>query len=182
MPNRGAGIKISGFDNIIGGVGSGEGCRIAFNAGPGVVVLQSRGVSIRGNSMERNGGRGISLKNGAVPVNDPRDSDVGDNNRQNYPILTSLVSNSTSTISGTFNSLPNTIFDLDFYASPTADASGLGEGATFLGTQRITTDASGYAAFSFAAQGDLSRSFASATATNAVTGDTIEFSRALLAP
>src|SRR5262249_27593927 len=50
-------------------------------------------------------------------------------------------------IVGSLDSLANTTFALDFYASPTADPSGFGEGKRYLGSANVTTDVNGYAAF-----------------------------------
>src|SRR5262249_20081384 len=67
--------------NTIGGTAAGAGNLIAFNAGSGVDVSGSGGVSndILSNSIHSNTGLGISF--GAVPTpNDPGDTDDGPNN------------------------------------------------------------------------------------------------------
>ncbi len=67
------------------------------------------------------------------------------------------------------------MFTLQFFANPTADPSGYGQGQTLLGTTTVTTDANGDASFQVVfpvpiAAGDA----VSATATDS-SGDTSEF-------
>src|SRR5262249_17589441 len=73
---------------------------------------------------------------------------VGVNNGQNYPVLSSASSGSTTIVTGTLNAAANTTFTVDVYANPTADASGYGQGQYYLGHATVTTDANGNASFS----------------------------------
>src|SRR5207245_4864673 len=83
--------------------------------------------------------------------NDRCDSDVGANNRQNSPIITSAKTDSTTTtIQGTLNSTASTQFRIEFFANAACDPSSNGEGQTFLDFTNATTDASCNASFSFA--------------------------------
>ena len=76
--------------------------------------------------------------------NDPGDPDSGANNGQNYPVITAAgTSGGSTTISGSLNSSPNATFALDFFASTQCDPSLYGEGARFLGTTTVATNASG---------------------------------------
>jgi hypothetical protein len=80
------------------------------------------------------------------------------------------------TIQGTLNSLANTVFALDFYASTTCDASGFGEGQRYLGTFSVNTDGSGNAVFSGnVANAPIAGEIVTATATDP-SGNTSEFS------
>ncbi len=142
----------SANNNQIGGTGAGEGNRIAFNAGDGVSVgnLSTFGVSVRGNSIHSNGSLaneiGIDLGVNGVTANDAGDPDTGANNLQNFPVLTSVMSSGgNTTITGTLNSTASTMFSIEFFSNPTCDASGNGEGRTFLGSTSVTTDGSGNA-------------------------------------
>ena len=144
VPNTKGGIDLSlAIGNQIGSN------KIAFNGGPGVKVADgSFDNSIRGNSIFSNSGLGIDLGNIGVTVNDATDSDVGANNLQNFPVLSAVMPNGNSTtIQGSLNSTPNTIFQIDFYSSAALDPSGNGEGALFFGTTPVTTDANGDATF-----------------------------------
>src|SRR5207302_6199745 len=79
------------------------------------------------------------------------------------------------------NSTANTTFTLDFYASAAADPSGFGEGARYLGSALITTDASGNASFEVVLEARTTPGeVVTATATDPG-GNTSEFSRATLA-
>ncbi|MBE7531416.1 MAG: hypothetical protein HND44_04925 [Chloroflexi bacterium] len=149
VPNIWDGIQIYGLavDNVIGGIGAGEGNLIAHNLGNGVIVDTSgAGVPvqnpIRGNRIYSNIGLGIDLEEDGVDVNDPGDGDGEANGRQNYPVLSlppgSLI------LTGVLDSLPNTSFTVDVYRSDSCDSSGYGEGQEYLGGGLITTDASGY--------------------------------------
>lgn len=143
LPNSVAAIRITNSsNNFIGGV-DGEGNRIGFNAGPGVIVTSGTGNSIRGNSIFSNVGLGIDLSPTGVTPNDPCDADSGPNNRQNLPVLVSVLCSAGSThIQGTLISAPDTSFNIDFYSSLSCDPSGNGEGESFLGSTIATTDAS----------------------------------------
>ncbi|HET9787978.1 MAG TPA: Calx-beta domain-containing protein, partial [Pyrinomonadaceae bacterium] len=160
---------------------------IAFNGptaeigvGAGVEVLQETGHSIRGNSIFSNGRLGIDLgSDGVVTPNDPGDGDSGANNRQNFPLITSVISNSSqTTIAGTLNSTPNTTFSVDFYSNAACDSTGNGEGAKVFALSPIpvTTDANGNANFGVAISIPLpSGRVITATATDP-SGNTSEFS------
>lgn len=100
--------------------------------------------AIRGNAIYANANLGIDLGVDGVDSNDAGDADTGPNNRQNYPVLSSASSNASSTtITGSLNSTPNTQFILDFYASDSCDPSGYGEGGRYLGSDTVTTDGNG---------------------------------------
>lgn len=185
--NTGSGVFLSNGakNNSIGGTATDnnpqpEGNFIAGNA-VGVNVNSAAndatGNSIRGNTIENNTGLGIDLRvltevANTPTLNDPGDPDTGNNNLQNYPVLTLVTG---STINGTLNSIANTTFALDFYDNTTADASGYGEGSTGLGQTTVTTNAAGNATFSFTPI-SAPAGVISATATNQTTGDTSEFS------
>jgi len=170
-------------NNTIGGIGAGLGNQV-FGNGSGVYVNSTTtiGNAIRGNAIGSNKFLGIDLNaaNGSfnVSANDTGDVDTGPNNLQNFPVLTSGTNlNGSTTIQGTLNSKPNQTYNLDFYASVTADASQYGEGEVYLGSKSVTTDATGNASFSVAVA-HTSGANLSATATSS-TGDTSEFSKTL---
>lgn len=169
--------------------GAGAGNQIAYSGLEGVAVYDAAttGNTIRGNSIFNNTRLAINLAGGTedsfqVTANDSLDADTGPNNLQNFPGITSaaLVGGMT-TLSGTLNSTPDRTFLVDFYGNPAADASGHGPGTVFLGTVSIATDADGNGSFSFTANTDLSGQYIAATATDTATGDTGEFSAAILA-
>jgi len=80
-------------------------------------------------------------------------------------------------VKGTLQSAANTFFSLDFYANDAADATGHGEGQHWLGELGVTTDATGFVAFSVPLSGPSPFRFLSATATDPA-GNTSEFSAA----
>ena len=83
---------------------------------------------------------------GCLPFNDSTDFDSGPNRRQNYPVLSSAVTGSgLITIDGTLNSTGNSMFTIDFYASPGYVKRGFGEGKTYIGSTVVFTDPSGNA-------------------------------------
>src|SRR6185436_12721382 len=110
--------------------------------------------------------------------NDSCDSDSGSNTLQNFPVLTSAISDdTTTTIQGTLNSTPSTQFRIDFYSNLSCDGSGNGEGQTYLGSTNVTTDGSCGANFNFSISNALvSGSMITAVATNPA-GNTSEFSK-----
>lgn len=177
----GNGTGISFLDagkSSVGGGAPGAGNIIAFNPSGGVSTVSSSSVSIRGNSIFSNGGPGIDLGSDGVTPNDPCDSDSGANNLQNFPVLTSATFlGSSITVQGSLNSTAHTVFSVDFFASPACDASGFGEGKTFIGSTTVTTAANCIATFNVPlAVGTPVGQFITATATDSA-GNTSEFSQ-----
>ncbi len=164
-------------DNEIGDGTAAGSNTIAFNGRAGVAMnfeVQA-GNAISRNSIFSNAGLGIDLKQDGPTPNDPDDADVGPNGLQNSPVLASAktVSGKT-TIKGTLSSVPSTeAYTLQFFSNP----SGTDEGKTFIGQKSVTTDASGNASFTFSPASKVATGKAiTATATNASSGDTSEFS------
>ncbi|MBI2927940.1 MAG: right-handed parallel beta-helix repeat-containing protein [Verrucomicrobia bacterium] len=177
IANTGAGVFIttSAASNRVGGVSAGQANVIAFNGGDG--VFHNGGVEnvVRGNSIHSNTGLGIDLGTNGVTGNDATDSDTGANQLQNFPVLSEVVLRAAATgVSGTLQSLASTTFTIDLYANDAADPAGNGEGQTWLGSTEVTTDATGFAAFT-ANVAATTRRFIAATATTAA-GNTSEFS------
>jgi parallel beta-helix repeat protein len=111
---------------------------------------------------------------------------VGANNFQDFPVLNSATSSSSDTLlsgsfsAGTLNGQPfepDALITLDFYANPTPDPTGYGQGHTYLGSMTVTTNDQGNAApFSFDLPvGGLANQWLTATATGP-DGSTSEFS------
>ena len=139
VPNGLDGIRIEfASGNTIGGV-PGFGNTIAFNTGSGLTIQTGTSNRISGNSIHSNGALGIDLLPAGVTPNDAGDADTGPNNLLNFPVLTAV----TGGVQGTLNSTPNGTFRIEFFRNLTCDASGNGEGATFLGTTTVTTDVTG---------------------------------------
>jgi uncharacterized protein (TIGR02145 family) len=182
--NSGNGIQIinGSSNNKIGGVNFGEGNLISGNNGAGISVLSSVAIGnlITSNSIYSNGGLGIDLGGNGVTSNDTGDPDTGPNNLQNFPVLASVITSTGSvTISGSLNSGTSKAYNLQFFASKLADGSGYGEGQNYLGSNTVTTDASGNATFNatFSIKSS-SGTVITATATDPL-GNTSEFSKAL---
>jgi hypothetical protein len=179
LGNSGDGIRIDGSMCRI------ESNTIAFNTGKGIAVRtysippQPSSNSFLSNSIHSNTGLGIDLGSDGVTLNDSCDGDTGGNNLQNFPVITSAItSGSTTTIQGTLNSKANTSFTIQFFSNSTADASGYGEGQTFIGSITVTTNASCNASFTFnTASAVPVSSFITATATDP-SNNTSEFSQA----
>jgi hypothetical protein len=155
---------------------------IADNTGPGVWLgylygssEYATGIRVQGNSIYDNGGLGIDL-GGTYPTTGPdgvtnNDSEghIGPNNFQNFPLLMTAVSSSTATsITGSFSEAdePNTTITLDFYANPTEDPSGYGQGQTYLGSRTVYTDSNGFASFNADFAVATAGQYISATATD----------------
>lgn len=183
IPNLGRGVYIFVFSNghRIGGQLPGERNVIAFNGGAGVTVGSSAsdvsfGDRISGNSIHDNAGLGIDLGGDGVTTDDPGDGDAGPNGLQNYPVLSAALSDGISTqIQGTLESLPTAAFEFEFFASPSCDSSGNGEGQTLLGRASVITDSFGKASFLISVPFGSIDQFLTATATDAA-GNTSEFS------
>jgi hypothetical protein len=179
--NNGAGVRVlSGSGNAV------IENRITLNNGAGVFVNTptdggSNSTAILSNSMNANGGLGIDLAPAGVTPNDAGDVDTGANGLQNFPTLNTVraAGGWPTFIQGTFNSTPNTKFNLQFFNSDPCDTSGNGEGVVDIGASSVTTDASGNAVFSSNLSDETSQaqpgSYVTATATDP-SGNTSEFS------
>ncbi|MCA9142584.1 MAG: VWA domain-containing protein, partial [Planctomycetales bacterium] len=101
------------------------------------------------------------------------DADTGPNGLQNKPVITDT---SSSRVLGRLNSTPNSVFEIDIYATDTVSALDA-EGQTWIGSVTATTNSAGNATFSLDVP-SLSTGFLTATATDAA-GNTSEFSTAV---
>ena len=137
------GVYIQTSNNSIGSVSTGIGNTIAFNGFVGVRVDSGTGNAIVNNSIRSNGSLGIDLAPHGVTPNDAGDADIGPNNLQNFPLLTSARTVGTDVrVQVSLTPPPSGPFLVHFYGSPTCDASGAGEGATPLGVASfgVSTD------------------------------------------
>ncbi len=196
QPNLGNGlwgISVEGSSGIqigTGSAGSGSGAignTIAFNGASGigttggVGVKTGSSVSIRNNSFYSNTGLGIDLGEDGVTFNSPPPHASGPNLLQNFPTLDSALSGPNSTsIQGTLLGVANQTYTIQFFASPTADPTGFGEGETFLGEKVVTADNTGGVAISASVPVHVDAGeFITATATDS-SGNTSEFSQAIV--
>ena len=154
LGNSAFGVHISlAPGNRVGNASGGQGNLIAHNGADGVYISGQSAIGnvISSNSITNNGGLGIDLGNDGVTPNDPGDPDLGPNDLQNFPAITAAGSDGAQVqLAGTLNSLPNRAFRLEFFSSPACDASGYGEGRTYLGSANVTTNGSGNASFNVA--------------------------------
>ncbi len=141
-PNVGAGVT------SIGGTQPGAGNVIAFNQGPGIAVYaKSFDTGILGNSIFNNGGLGIDLSGAATPDGVSPNGNVGQG-YQRPPVVSNAKSlGGGTTVDGTFVGEFNANYRIEFFANSTADASGYGEGATYLGSVNVTSNGSGQGVF-----------------------------------
>jgi hypothetical protein len=192
LPNASDGIQFGGGDsNLIGGLKPDVGNRIAFNGygfldsrANGIKMFAGTGNAVLGNSIHSNVRLGIDLVGGTenvgITANDSCDADIGANDLQNYPVLTSAVPGSSQiTIQGSLNSTSNNTFMIQFFSSPTPDTLGYGGATTFLGSTYIITDSSCRVSFNVTLpDSEALGHYVCATATD-MANNTSEFSRSL---
>ncbi|MFK7819546.1 MAG: cadherin domain-containing protein, partial [Planctomycetaceae bacterium] len=171
-------------NNMVGG-STATANTIAFNSGAGISAATNTAQNtFRFNKIYSNSGLGIDLEDDdVVETNDGTDSDPGANGLQNYPELYAAeITGGDLSISGQIDSTPNSTFDIDFYVSSSADATGHGEGERHIGTVNVTTDSGGNASITQTFSGvTMSAGEAvSGTATDAV-GNTSEFGQNVIA-
>lgn len=176
LPNGGNGVSMNTYGNNVSGnliaYNPGHGIRVSsgsfiqsgsairnntiiHNGGAGVMVTNGY-VAITQNQMRANGGLGIDLGNDGVTPNDLRDSDVGPNALQNYPILQLVTNGATgATLQGFFQGQTNQTITVEFFENLACDPAGYGEGETFLQRQTLNTDATGRAYFTFTTPNQL---------------------------
>ncbi|MBN1438793.1 MAG: CSLREA domain-containing protein [Anaerolineales bacterium] len=153
LGNGGNGILVKGSGNQIGGPGSGN--TIAFNGRHGVAVISESGSAVENaiqvNQIHDNEGLGIAIADDVVLPNDTLDADTGDNEKQNYPVLISAVTDmgaGTTTFEAELDSKPNTTYSVEFFSNAACDPSGHGEGQSMFNKVMVTTDDQGHAEFS----------------------------------
>jgi hypothetical protein len=170
------------YNTTIGGA-SGAGNRLAFSRtynGSGYAGVRIRDGStnnaILGNAIFSNDGLGIDLGGFGRNLNTACGAGTGANMAQNYPVLTQAVSGNGTGVRGTLNSRPNRTFLLQFFANPTCDSSGYGEGRTYLGQMSVVTSNNCNASFVASLPGSVPLGYViTATATDSA-NNTSEFS------
>jgi hypothetical protein len=155
-------------NNTIDGIAAGAGNTIAFGREFGVAVYFGTGDSILSNSIFSNGSPGILL----ISANNA-------NNNQAAPTLTTaLFGPGLTVVTGTITSTPSATVTVQFFANAPSDP----EGRTLLGSQSVTTDASGHSSFTTLLSAALpaGQGLVTATATDP-NGNTSEFSAGVTA-
>ena len=191
LGNGANGIRLFANQNTVGGTAAGAGNVIANNTGTNLLnsgngialVLNSIQNEFLSNSIYDDASLGINFGSGPT-ANHPWPPGVspgsGPNNYQNYPVLTSAVTNGAtnqSEITGTLNAAPSTNFIIQFFANPTRNESSYGEGEIYLGQTTVATDSNSNAAIDYVFTGSIPSGYSvSATATDP-SGDTSEFAK-----
>ena len=146
----------------------------------GIIVAAGSHNTLSSNSVFNNADVGIDLFDGVrlgVTPDDDADLDVGANDLQNFPALTSALRSATATsINGTLRSHPSQPYTLEFFANEQCDASGYGEGRFALAQTNVTSDSAGNVEFLVVVPFGLPAGWVvTATATDGA-GNTSEFS------
>ena len=149
-----------------------HGSAAASNVGINVLTAGLTGNTFSQNSISGHQGLGIDLTPPGVNPN----SSGGANN---YPVISSAQASS-GTIMGTLNGPAGATFTIEFFSSSGCNASGNGEGATFLGSTSVMTDGMGNVVFAAHVAGLVAGNTITATSTDA-SGTTSEFSACVLA-
>jgi hypothetical protein len=163
----------SAKENLIGGTGLGN--VVAHNHQRGIYIDGSGSISnsILSNSIYNNSDEEIALADDGSTPNDPGDTDLGPNNLQNFPVITSaVVSGNSTVISGVLQSEAGKTYKVEIFASTKCDFNNRGQGQTYL-TELNTQSGSNFSVnlpVSYAGQ------FVTATATDPA-GNTSEFSQ-----
>ncbi len=169
-------LVYEGFDNLIGGELAGAGNVIAGNYAAGVFIRVGKRNAILGNRIFDNELASIDSEPVGPSLNDALDVDQGPNEGQNRPVLRSAIAGGNMlTMMGELKSAASAIFRIEFFHNAACHASGLGEGATYLGAASVTTDANGTAVIASPLTSSETSGFVTATATD-VEGNTSEFS------
>lgn len=179
LPNEWNGVAIyaASSSNLIGEAQPDGGNIIAYNRENGILIRDSdgspQGTTMRYNSIHSNVGLGIDLGEDGADTNDSGDADIGENERQNYPLLTTTPGS--LTVRGRLNSHASTQYIIDIYRNAACDPSGYGEGQQYLTALTATANSAGDAEFDITLTGVASGDRITATATDP-DGNTSEFS------
>lgn len=158
LGNKGDGIHIEfSPNNQIGDTildaGLSIGNIIAFNAGAGIAVGDASSGFATGNRIQQN----YIFGNGDLGINSTPGT-LG-----HFPTLTSAFyyniviphtfHSPTLKLTGTLTAVANTSYRIEFFSNQTPDASGSGQGQTFLGFTTLMTDALGTGVFETTVEG-----------------------------
>ncbi len=174
LPN-GIGIRVGNAGNTVGGLAPADANVIAFNIGNGVDVvgLGTVGVQILGNVIRGNGALPIDLGADGPTANDLTDSDTGQNNLINFPVLTSAVISPTGTdVTGSLTTSVTGSVRVEFFLASTG---------IFLGAKDVISTAGSPVSFSATLNGVSSGDQIVATTTDTSLSGTSEFSAAVTA-
>ena len=145
-----------------------------------VTGSQTVGNSLRANSFTAGEGLGINLDapgDGSTFVtnNDNKDPDVGPNNLQNFPTISTVTySSGALKCVGNLNSVPSKTFTIDIYAVNASNSVLHGGTMAFVGSKSVTTDTGGNASFSVTFKVAVRPGFVCAMATD-INGNSSEF-------
>ena len=184
-------FDVGSTNNILGGLLPGAGNSIAYaktgSLGSYAGVRVRTGAYnnlISGNSIFGNDALGIDLGNQWTNPNIDCESGVAANAAnlgQNYPILSNAVSGTATLVRGMFDSAAGKTYALQFFASPSGDPTGYGEGQLFLGQTNLTLQAGCATNFAVTLPTTAPAGWViTATATDTA-GNTSEFSNWILA-
>ena len=165
-------VTAGASNNSIGGLSTGAGNTIAYNAGEGVYLDSGTGNAVLNDGIAANNASGGIFLN---PIGNA-------NHLQAAPVLTAVLPDNPSTsVQGTLSALANTTYTVQIFASNAKDPSGFGQGQTPVYTTTVTTDATGNAVFNITGvTGIVSGQWVTATATDP-TGNTSAFSNSMIA-
>lgn len=154
--NSGAGIRLNGSHNVVGqqadtgGAASDYANLIEFMDQGGIVGMSGSGNALRGNALLYNGAAdadlNIDLGTDGPTQNDSGDSDSGPNNRQNFPIVHSVVGaaapatkNVALTLGGRLGSTPGPgFYQIDvYYDEDGCTAGGRGSARSWIGGENF---------------------------------------------
>ncbi|MFK7980476.1 MAG: carbohydrate binding domain-containing protein, partial [Saprospiraceae bacterium] len=150
---NGTGVLVNGSNNKIGGIYPADANIIAQNNGAGIEVVNvgSNGNTILRNSFTGNGGIAIDLASGNlgddVTENDENDADDGANNLLNFPDLKGIAVVSGDVYYDFILDVPAGDYRIELFSNAIADASGHGEGRTFIGALNINHTGTGQEQF-----------------------------------
>lgn len=164
----------------VGGTAAGQDNTIRHNADDGIAVGPAASdvqkAALLGNSIRDNGELGIDLGGDEVTANDAGDIDGGDNDLQNFPVLSGATSDGTqTTVTGAIDTTPGRSIRVELFSNTGCDASGHGEAETFLGTTQVTAGSGATPFSAIVGAVDPTRQL-TATATDLMTGQTSELS------
>ena len=176
-------LDVGSLNNVVGGTVAGAGNTFAFAKSVYCGVRVRDGATnnlISGNSIFSNGALGIDLGTAGASTIYACESGMAANaanGGQNFPTLSNVYSGTLTRVRGTVNGQTGKSYTLQFFASPTGDASGYGEGQVYLGQTNITLGATCTTNFTANLSGSLASGWVvTATATDA-NNNTSEFSK-----
>lgn len=186
----GTGVRIYNATNVLvegnwigvtaGGTIDGQAYGVLFEGSASTGTIRNNVIAGNGTGVQANASATATITRNSIYNNTGAGLSIAGTQGQRYPTLTgATLAGGTTTITGTVSGPANSTLTIELFDNTACDASGRGEGRTYVTTFTTNTDAGGNAAFAVNVTGFGGGDIVTATSTDA-SGRTSEFSNCIV--